>query len=672
MKKLLIAAAGLCTALLPQAAPLTPEAALQRALGNAPARMRAAGENAMRLAATRATDSRDAIYVFTPAEESGFIAVAADDAVPALVGYSTAPLAGPDGTMAPGLDYWLSEMARQVDYAARTEGRRAIPKHARPRREPIQPLCSTRWNQSEPYNNLCPKQGMERSVTGCVATAMAQVMKYHNWPEKGTGSHSYSWGNRQLSLNFSKLTFEWDNMLDVYDESATAEQNIAVALLMQAAGYSVDMNYSPSGSGAVSNKIASALGKYFGYDKGMQYLQRDYYTLYDWEDIIYSNLAKDGPVVYGGQSYEGGHSFVCDGYDKDGYFHFNWGWGGISDGYFLLDLLDPLSQGIGGSGDNSGFDFMQDIVTGIRPDHTGTSEWTAMMVMSSGLNLSTTVQEGTKALTFTGFVYNPGPVDIPEGQLGLSIARLDAQGNVTGGMDYLLNIQDLPLGYGYSSFSIDCFNDLQDGDYLIQMDFVDSRGNRTQVPAPLYTNSTTRMHIENGEVTLQPVEPEIPTIGEINYPESIGMGEVFRITGRLVNSSDRDYYSQLTPLFLNENEDIVAMGQSIVFDVEANGDYTVEYHSPLMEVRGVTLTPGNYYIVLCTQNDSHYLALGDPEPVRITQGAGVNGIATDPEAGEEPIYITLSGIYAGNDISALPAGIYIERRGATARKVIVR
>ena len=173
-------------------------------------------------------------------------------------------------------------------------------------------------------------------------------------------------------------------------------------------------------------------------------------------------------------------------------------------------------------------------------------------------------------------------------------------------------------------------------------------------------------------MTLQPVEPEIPTIGEINYPESIGMGEVFRITGRLVNSSDRDYYSQLTPLFLNENEDIVAMGQSIVFDVEANGDYTVEYHSPLMEVRGVTLTPGNYYIVLCTQNDSHYLALGDPEPVRITQGAGVNGIATDSEAGEEPIYITLSGIYAGNDISALPAGIYIERRGATARKVIVR
>ena len=130
-------------------------------------------------------------------------------------------------------------------------------------------------------------------------------------------------------------------MIDSYNGSYTDEQAAAVAYLMKACGYSCDMAYTPNSSGALSINAAKALFENFKYNPNLQYLNRDYLSATEWENIIYAELAAKRPVLYGGRSSSVGHEFVCDGYDGNGYFHFNWGWGGMSDGYFLLDALNP-------------------------------------------------------------------------------------------------------------------------------------------------------------------------------------------------------------------------------------------------------------------------------------------------------------------------------------------
>ena len=391
MKRIIIAFVGAgALALGAAAAPVTPEQALARAAAEitpasntvgssksytgsskgfatgsndtgGAARMAAAARSGqMRLAYVQAakadgeTAGEAAVYVFNHGEGDGFLVLPADDCAPAVLGYSdSGSIVSDEAQMPDGLRYWLGTLADQIAWRNRNgnnqgflfNGKTNGSKHVhadrqepgidkvRTDREPIAPLCATRWNQGAPYYNRCPIQNKERCYTGCVATAMAQAMKYHNWPETGEGSNSYGWNNYNLSMNFAETTFEWGKMLDNYTEgNYSDDEAYAVATLMRACGISVNMGYSPSGSGALSSAIAGALGSYFKYDKSVRYEKRDFYSLNDWEDMIYNSLKNYGPVIYNGQSYEGGHSFICDGYDKDGYFHFNWGWGGMSDG----------------------------------------------------------------------------------------------------------------------------------------------------------------------------------------------------------------------------------------------------------------------------------------------------------------------------------------------------
>ena len=349
MKHTLLTALLAVGAVVANAATLTPEAALARASELMPRSTRPAAPSTIRpdLKLTLAADGQPTVYVFANGTR-GYLVAAADDACPALLGYSDKDKFSGEA-MAPALQYWLQEYSRQVAYARTQSNTVKVPAKARPVRAAIAPMVATRWNQDAPFNNDCPVINGERSVTGCVATALAQVMKYHNWPEHGTSSHSYTYNGQTISADFAKTTYDWANMRDVYTSSATAAQNAAVATLMFNCGVAVDMQYTAQESSSASFSVPAALINYFNYDKGVRYIPRDLYGLYDWEDLVYENLVTYGPVQYSGQSESGGHSFVCDGYSSDGYFHINWGWGGMSDGYFLLTALDPETQGIGGS-----------------------------------------------------------------------------------------------------------------------------------------------------------------------------------------------------------------------------------------------------------------------------------------------------------------------------------
>lgn len=324
------------------------------------------------------------LYVFNLGEQGGFIIVSNDDRTLPILGFSE------NGTldmenMSDEQRAWLQGYADEIVWLQQQNYGEApsdtfpqIPfgtlrqtrggSHAK---ETIEPLVTTSWNQRSPYNDLCPEYAPgKKAVTGCVATAMAQVMNYHKWPVAETISiPGYRDGYGVDHLPLEATTFDWGNMLDSYNGSETAEQNTAVAELMLYCGFSVEMNYGPS-SGSYIIKVAPALKNYFDYNSTATYISRSSYSNDKWEDIIYHELASKRPVLYGGQSTGGGHAFVCDGYRHEyatDYFHINWGWGGKSDEYYVLSVLDPYSgQGIGGSSSNGGFYFGQEAVIGIQ------------------------------------------------------------------------------------------------------------------------------------------------------------------------------------------------------------------------------------------------------------------------------------------------------------------
>ena len=188
-----------------------------------------------------------------------------------------------------------------------------------------------------PYNRMCPEIGGENCLTGCVATAAAQIMYYHKWPTKGKGKHSYQWNGQTLSADFSKSTYKWSKMLPVYEWNSSDEACNAVALLMRDVGYSCDMNYGLYSSGASGQD--RALITYFGYDASMGYLTRDNCDEATWNSIIVDELTNGRPLFYTAGSSSGSHAMVIDGLDSNGYYHFNFGSEGDGDGYFSMKTV---------------------------------------------------------------------------------------------------------------------------------------------------------------------------------------------------------------------------------------------------------------------------------------------------------------------------------------------
>ncbi len=386
------------------AAPLTPEQALRRVQGNSALKMPSKSGTSMKLSFSMQTQKGEpAVYIFDRPASSGYLIVSADDTATPLLGYADSGSFDANN-MPPQLEWWLSEYASQIDYASANGIKNTYAPIAN--KKEIAPLVKTKWNQGTPYNNLCPSVNNVKCPSGCVATAMAQVMKFWNYPEVGTGRVTAtlpSGGTGEGFINLAQKPFDWNNMIDSYSGyDYTNEQGNAVATLMQAAGYAAKMNYAPGGSGALSINAAISLSKNFKYNPNIQYLQRLYFNTSEWNEIVYNELAAGRPILYGGQSTSVGHEFVCDGYDGNGYFHFNWGWGGMSDGYFILDALNPNSVGTGG-GAGGGYNSRQDIIIGIQPSSVETdvylTQFGNLSASASGSNISL-------ALNYNGNVGN--------------------------------------------------------------------------------------------------------------------------------------------------------------------------------------------------------------------------------------------------------------------------
>lgn len=276
-------------------------------------------------------------------QQGGFVIVSNDDTNAPVVGYSEQKV----NLDAPEL-LWYLNAANQALLS------RTASATASENKEPIEPLLKTRWGQDKPYNNLCPTERENANViypTGCVATAMAQVMYYHQYPEKGTGNITYSFQDRILSADFNNTYYQWRLMTPTYKKGQYSDESaLAVATLMYQCGVSIKMQYNVGGSGAFSYNAATALRKNFGYHENLQIHYRDYYTAKEWINKVYNELKAGRPIIYTGvDENNGGHCFVVDGYDQNNFVHVNWGWDGMNDGYYDIALLNPsgnkFSQG---------------------------------------------------------------------------------------------------------------------------------------------------------------------------------------------------------------------------------------------------------------------------------------------------------------------------------------
>ena len=296
-------------------------------------------------------------YVFNVGNH-GFVMVSADDFYRPIVGYSDERSFDAEN-INPELGYMLDKLI--ASRTGRLTGK-ATPKIAAEWQSVMNSgrlisrnggrekfyLVQTRWDQGSPYNYFCPQASGGpggRVYAGCVATAMSQVMKYWNHPLQGTGSHTdYNSGFGALTANFGETTYDWDNMPLQLTNNSPQEQIEAVALLMYHCGIAVDMHYAIDGSGAYSQDVPSRIYQYFGYTNQAVLRSRDSYSYDNWASMLKESHDMGWPVYYSGQSPDGGHAFVCDGYDDDGLFHYNWGWSGSGDDYYDFDQIEYNSS----------------------------------------------------------------------------------------------------------------------------------------------------------------------------------------------------------------------------------------------------------------------------------------------------------------------------------------
>lgn len=389
MKKILIElAAVLCCWVTIMAEPVSPTAARQAAAKFLNKKGIALKGEAMRKTQRtqrgQPSQSMNAYYVFNATASQGFVVVAGDDCVGdnLVLGYCDSCSFDAEAIPA-NMQAWLDDVAGQITLLAGSGAKaQRVAVH-----EDIAPLVTCHWDQRFPYNALCPVKEAGQCVTGCAATALAQVLYYHRWPQEPIAGPLPSYINFRDGVTEDELpsvAFDWDNMLDDYDETAyeNETQCLAVATLMRYCGQLLQMGYTPAVSSA-KYFDSDLLVRHFGYDPGVTMVYSSSYSVQGWYDLLYDELQAGRPLFFAASSTGGGHGFVVDGYtvsDGEPYFHVNWGWSGSSDGYFKLTLMNPYSHGTGSSATEDGYTNDQYACIGLQPAKTSLENYSLCLV----------------------------------------------------------------------------------------------------------------------------------------------------------------------------------------------------------------------------------------------------------------------------------------------------
>lgn len=525
-------------------------------------------------------------YVFAQAGR-GFVVAPADDTMPAILAFTDSGTYDEE-QLPPAFHAWLDEIT--------TYGAASAP--ALKAQGVEQLLGEIAWTQDSPMNDLCPRYNYGGynypTYAGCVAIAMGQILRYYEYPAKGTGSVDYTTDsyNLKVSSNLDGHTYDWTKILPnyIYTQPTTAERAEVAKFVFDVAA-ATQMDFSPSASNTQDFRAAQALVKHFGYDASLQLIDHRFYTTTEWADVLRAELNAERPVyvsganVYGSNSSVAGHAFVIDGYNADGYFHVNWGWNGSSNGYYLLTDLTPKDkQGIGGS--NAGYAFMQNAIIGIAPDHGGAPALASLCLIFDQV----WTERDEKGTSINFFIGNPTAVDFT-GYIALRIT--DKSGKVVS--DPMSTAYKLTCKAGYSgergwyidlpSLGAGCTFELvykREGDSDWQV-----AGARTGSPHSLvsYTTSGGSVALGNNAAELFQL-----SLADLKADGALTAGAATKFTAKIKNESDYEYFAPLYLMVYDaDGESLVGYTDYQLYLVPAHGEANVNFDYTL------PTKPGSYH-----------------------------------------------------------------------------
>lgn len=577
-------------------------------------RLAATSADILQPPATRSGGAQPAFYIYNRGQEA-FVIVSGDDRMKPVLGYSEDG-AFVTGNLPENLRGWLEYYAQAYRLAGRSTTARTVGRTASRTKfaASVAPLLrDIQYDQGAPFNNQCPLYEGERCMTGCVATAAAQIMRYWKHPSKGNGSQVYTTRSLGIkcSFNFATHPFDWDNMLPAYTgtDETTKETN-AVSTLMLACGVACEMDYAPYASGAYDNDICSGLIKYLGYDDGMYLTSREFYTAGEWMDMIKTELNGKRPIYYSGNSTEGGHAFVIDGYDTHDMVHVNWGWGGYCNGYFEVATLDANGSGIGGY-DDSSYQFAQSMIVGLQPDK-GTSEYVSRLSINY-LEFPYTELAAGSSFTATGYgIYNM--TARLNGSVGL-IAEKDGKQTVLGQRDCDL---DFNFGWDQLDLNVTVPSSLADGTYELYMASKadnETRWNKTY--GDLMEHCTYTMAKQGRICTLYGNGIDIGRItGSMTAGHNLYTGYEAGFIVTVKNSNDSQaFFGGLGVCIEDEDGNIVEFLEGVQATIGAGEELRFKVN------KAISAEAGTYYAYAAASTSAYYHYLDDGQAITIKRPA---------------------------------------------------
>ena len=505
-------------------------------------------------------DGDERLYVFNR-QEGGFAVIAGDDRFSPVIAFSNEHSFDSDN-MPPAarhlLDCWAAQIADgKVPVSAVESLGNEVLKYQTPL-----------WSQEEPYNREAPVINGRRCVTGCVATAMSMVLYYYRWPEQGVGTtpaYSYKYGgvSQTIPENVLGRKYDYNNMLFSYSSGYTSSQGDAIAALMKDLGTSVQMAYTPEASGASSSFIPIALSTYFKYSKAALCVSAETYDDRGWVEAMQKNLADCGPTIISGQSPDGGHAFIADGYTDRGYISFNFGWGGYSNGWYLLPSIE--------------YNRNQEAIFGLVPDYYGTSTYEpclslVRLVDGNGQTVfgglysdSMVIEPGAVFILRVGGLINRGQTTF-NGYWKLSIC--DADGKINKDLTGEAELNDLkPNYYIYTSYSIGLPQTFNNGD-RIRLLYRTSESNKWKWARGEGADVA-------DEIILAPSIEEIAEGLSLSYQsesKNLILGTAYTVNWSLTNSASEILYSGKISANSAKSIDVSSLSSgSYILSVSAGG-----------------------------------------------------------------------------------------------------
>lgn len=610
--------------------------------------------------------SQESYYVFPNANSKGFTIVSGDDRLPEIVGYSSQG-SYDENNLPEGFVSFMKAYqnlynkvnlgdAEALKNLAEIKAWRNKKNASAASTSAVAPLLGNiEWDQTSPYNNMCPRyDSVHVAATGCVATAMAQVMAYYKYPKQlkaDIPGYVNRWNGIPMeipTITREEGVYDWDNMLPKYNKeaNATQQQKDAVAKLMYHCGAAVQMNYGPESAASVS---ASKLAKYFGYDADlMMDLSRSTFSLDKWMQIIDTELAAGRPVLYGGQASDGGHQFICDGKDGEGLYHINWGWSGSQNGYFDLSLLNPEKGGTGSGNSTEGYNRLCSMTIGIAPDNGVVDAPLATVPDIKAMNygfLETTTKDHRmnpdEAFDFwLDYGLGNQTYQAFSGYAALGILQKDGSYRIVS-QKARINVDPIP------------------GEGMISVVDVNFRVNEafevgTVTLCPLYSKdgeNWTLCDVPSSfpsvmlKITKTKMDVTSPLTAQVTGPEKLETGAYGTFQVTLSNLSDLEYFGYIDVSFSDKAEQVsAALARELYVSVPAHGSVT----------RSFNLLPkqaGDFYLWLDELSGGYNRNLVDAQKFTVDKGYEPPIYLVETSTNAEPeLYETELAFYGGKQM----------------------